>query len=208
MRMLPAMQPIGCAVLVICLGILTPPDGQADIYVWTDANGVRHFADKPPQGDVSAVRRFREIRYDAAAGRDNQMDDRRSVDRRARENRDRGRGRRPAQADTRRSRRPQAMARPQGNGRQIAAPLPEWPGREAPDRDYRIRRRPSKRERGVTSGLTRVVRAIPSPYYMGYRPVYSRDSTYRSRRGAQGRRGSGCVAGGSRRSGGRGRASF
>ncbi len=205
MNPLLGMQPLGCAVVLVGLGLLTPPSAQADIYFWTDANGVRHFANKPPQGDVSVVRQFRELPYAAAADRDNLTDDSRSVDRRGRS---RGRERRHAQTDPRRSRRPQAMPRPAGDGRHTAAPLPEWPHREAPDRDKRVRRRPSKRERGVTSGLTRVVRAIPSPYYMGYRPVYSRDSTYRSRRGAQGRRGTGRVAGESRRLGGRARAFY
>lgn len=71
-------------------------------------------------------------------------------------------------------------------------------------------RRRSKRERGVVSGLTRVVRAIPSPYYMGYRPVYPpRDASYSSSRGGHGRRGAQRRGGGgSRRAGGRARASF
>ena len=71
-------------------------------------------------------------------------------------------------------------------------------------------RRRSKRERGVVSGLTRVVRAIPSPYYMGYRPVYPpRDRYYSSDRGGQGHRGGyRRGGGGSRRSGGRARVSF
>ena len=206
MNLLPGMQPLGCAVLLVSLGLLTPPHARADIYFWTDANGVRHFADKPPVGDVRAVRQFREIPYAAAADRDYRTDDRRSDDRRDLSSR--GRERRNARTGSRRNRRPQVMPRPVGDGRHIAAPLPGWRHREAPDRDKRVRRRPSKRERGVTSGLTRVVRAIPSPYYMGYRPVYSRESTYRSRRGVQGRRGSGGVVGGSRRWGGRARAFY
>jgi hypothetical protein len=100
------------------------------------------------------------------------------------------------------------MPQPRGEGRRVTAQRPEWPDREQPESDHRVRRRPSKRERGVSSGLTRVVRAIPSPYYMGYRPVYSRDSAYHSRRESQGSRTSGRGAGGSRRSGGRARAPF
>ena len=70
-------------------------------------------------------------------------------------------------------------------------------------------RRRSKRERGVVSGLTRAVRAIPSPYYMGYRPVYPpRDRYYRSDRGGHGGGAHFRGGGGSRRSGGRVRASF
>jgi hypothetical protein len=185
MGMRPATQLVGFAVLLLLLGILVPASSHADIYAWTDADGVRHFANKPPPGNAATVWLRQEIHFPAAAGQRDPADVSRRRDQRAPDVRYRSKGPRRAQANATPSR-PRAIPRPAFGSRQMAAFLPERNDRPPPQRDRRVRRRPSKRERGESSGLLRVVRAIPSPYYMGYRPVYSRSSGYRSGRGRQG----------------------
>ncbi len=167
MEMRSVIQMIGLAAGLLCLGILAPSSSHADIYAWTDADGVRHFANKPPPGDVNAVWLRQEIRSPAAEDRRIQTDDMRGRSRS---------GDRRAQVDTPRGRRTQASS----GGRRMAASLPEQPYRKTPRRDRGVRSRADQREHGTSSGLTRVVRAIPSPYYMGYRPVYSRSRSDRS----------------------------
>jgi hypothetical protein len=268
MKSLPLMHPLVCSLILLWLGIIIPPIGHTDIYSWVDADGVKHFTNKPPPGAVTITRHSREIPYDAPADLKSQVADehyfdqralesalrrlaqteralaeslaraqaaeRRAdnlmpayeayeydypytwgtsyvgdvydddYDRRARKTRDRRRGHHRGRARNRHGGRPEARPQPSENGRHIATPLPERRTRANRNRRHRL----SKRERGVTLGLTRVVRAVPSPYYMGYRPVYTRDASYRSGRGAQGRRTSRHGARGSRGSGARARVSF
>ncbi len=245
-----------CALLVIWTGIVAVPAARADIYAWTDADGVRHFSNKPPRDRVTDARQSEEIPYDAAGDRRNQEADERYFDQRALEN-----ATRRLEQTERALERSLERARGAETRADYGTPYddddyydePDYRGtyyggdyggyydgykqgrrgdrerrkgrrhRRAKDdqgyrskgarfsedsKDARLRRhrhisrhRLSKRERGVRSGLTRVVRAVPSPYYMGYRPVYSRDGAYGSRRAHRG-------GGGSRRSGGRGRISF
>jgi hypothetical protein len=64
----------------------------------------------------------------------------------------------------------------------IAHPRPTPPVGDRYDRA-----RPSRR-RGVTSGLYRAARALPSPYYFGNRPVYPPRPSYGPRRSGQGHR--------------------
>ncbi|MBL0715729.1 MAG: DUF4124 domain-containing protein [Desulfosarcina sp.] len=70
----------------------------------------------------------------------------------------------------------------EGGGDRIAKPLPQ-----PPRRGDHFRPRLSKRERGVTSGLYQVRRALPSPYYFGNRPVYQRRIHAGPRRGGDAR---------------------
>ncbi len=262
-------QPILCAFLILLSGLISAPAARADIYSWTDGDGVRHFSNKAPRGNVVAARRSQEIAYDAVADEQNQEAERRYFEERAvqntlrrleqteralRESLDRAREA-ESRADERtssysddynydydyddaydwgtsygndyggysdgydrgrrgeRDRRDRHRHRRGKNER-----VKEWKGgRHGEDsKDARIRRhkrigrqRLSKRERGVRSGLTRVIRAVPSPYYMGYRPVYSggSDSSYESRRGGHGRRAF-RRGGGGFRGGGRARVGF
>ncbi len=257
--MVHALLPAPRILILISLGLFLPPVVNADIYTWTDANGVKHFSNKPPRNEVVATRHSEEIPYDAEADRKNAEADRRYFEQRAMESKlrrlerteralkeslDRARaaeGRADEQMQTfyedepydwgtyyggdyggyynvydrrgeryrdRRKRRHHRRLeerygdRSKGE-RHVRAPLDERTRR----REHIRRHRRSKRERGVTSGLTRVVPHVPSPYYMGYRPVYSRDRFHKSRRGGHGRR----VyhhGRGSYRSGGRARISF
>ncbi len=260
---LPVRATLVGAIFFMWLGIAAPPVVQADIYSWTDADGVRHFSNKPPPENVVAARHSEEIPYDALTDQKNQEADKRYFDQRATE----GTLRRLAQTERalaeslerarEAERRADDRMQAYDDGYYDDAPY-YWGtyyggdyggyygnydrsreryrdrrkgrhhrrskdhhgyrskgGRHNDDaKDRRLRRhkrisrhRLSKRERGVSSGLTRVVRAIPSPYYMGYRPVYSRDYSYRSGRGGHGRRAH-RRGGGGFRSGGRARISF
>ena len=238
------------------------------MYSWIDADGVKHFTNRPPPENVKSVRQIEEIPYAEAADRERQVRDARYFDQQAMEStlrrlrqteralsesleRARAAERRieeQAQAydyddddygyddgyywgssyggdgyadDDRRDRK--NRDRRQGRHRERSEDRHGYRSKDGRHDDWRAtkssrarrhervsQRRRSKRERGVVSGLTRVVRAIPSPYYMGYRPVYPpRDRYYSSDRGGHGRRGAHRRGGGgSRRSGGHARASF
>ncbi len=248
--------------------ILLPKPAHAAMYSWIDADGVKHFTNRPPPENVKSVRQIEEIPYAEAADRERQVRDARYFDQQAMEStlrrlrqteralsesleRARAAERRieeQAQAydyddddygyddgyywgssyggdgyadDDRRDRK--NRDRRQGRHRERSEDRHGYRSKDGRHDDWRAtkssrarrhervsQRRRSKRERGVVSGLTRVVRAIPSPYYMGYRPVYPpRDRYYSSDRGGHGRRGAHRRGGGgSRRSGGHARASF
>ncbi|MDJ0723157.1 MAG: DUF4124 domain-containing protein [Desulfobacterales bacterium] len=255
-------------LIVVGFGTIAAPTARSDIYSWTDADGVRHFSNKPPRGDVTAARRSQEIAYDAAGDRKNQEEERRFFEERAMQNTLRRleqteralkeRLDRAREAESRaddwqtsyrdgylyyggapkywgtfygskyggfydRADRKRWLERERRYGRRHKRPSNDrdgrWKHRRHGDdsKDARIRRhnrighqRLSKRERGVRSGLTRAVRAIPSPYYMGYRPVYSgiSGSSYKPRRGGHGHRAYHRGGGGGFRGGGRVRIGF
>ncbi len=252
------------ATILLWMGLVTgQPFAQADIYTWTDGNGVKHFSNKPPRGEVTATKHSEEIPYDAEGDRKNQEAAQRYFDQRAVESTLRRLSQteralsesldRAREAERRAGDRMQAYDngyyddepyywgtyyggdyggyydgydrrreryRDRGKGRHHRRSKDRHGYRSRDrrhnddDRDRRLRRhkrigrqRLSKRERGVSSGLTRVVRAVPSPYYMGYRPVYSRDYSYKKGRGGHGRRAH-RRGGGGFRSGGRARISF
>ncbi len=62
MNPLKAMARQLAGVLIVLL-ISTP--AVADIYSWTDSNGVKHFSNQPPS-DAKAVQTKREIKHDSA----------------------------------------------------------------------------------------------------------------------------------------------
>lgn len=242
------------------------------MYSWVDADGVKHFTNRTPPENATAVRHVEEIPYEEAVDREREARDARYFDQQAVENTlrrlrqteralseslDRAREaerradernaayeyeyddpyywgtsyggyydddydrrydddrRDGLNGDRRRSRGHGRSPKHHGyrseRGRHRGGDYKGWrssKSKRARYHEHRSRQRLSKRERGVASGLTRVVRAIPSPYYMGYRPVRSRDASYRSHRGGHGRRGYHRGGGGSRRSGGRVRVRF
>jgi hypothetical protein len=56
--------------LIFLIGIMVwVPASNADIYTWTDENGVKHFGNQPPQNAADAKILFKEEPYDAAADR-------------------------------------------------------------------------------------------------------------------------------------------
>ncbi len=257
-----------CTLIGFGFGLFALPAARGDIYSWIDANGVKHFSNKPPRGNVTAARRSQEIAYDEAGDQRNREEERRFFEERAMRNTlrrleqteralnkslDRAREAESRADEWRasyrddydyydddpnywgtyyggdyggyydRADRNRRLERDRRHGRRHRRPSNDregrWKGRRHGDdsKEARIRRhnrigrqRLSKRERGVRSGLTRVVRAIPSPYYMGYRPVYSGSSgsSYKSRRGGHGRRAYHRGGRGGFRGGGRARIGF
>jgi hypothetical protein len=249
-------------LLVLGLGIISPPTGRGDIFSWTDADGVRHFSNKTPRDNATEVRRSQEIAYDAAGDQRNQEDERRYFEQRALQNtlRRLEQTERALKESLERARAAEARndawsapnhtgdvydvdkpyyqgayyggadaryyadygrkhrgVRDRRHGQRHRGPRNDrdkrWKGRHHGDdqKEARMRRherierqRLSKRERGVRSGLNRTVRALPSPYYMGSRPVYSGRSGafYEPRRGGHYhrfyRRGGGGFRGGGR----------
>lgn len=56
------------AVIIFLMGILLGPTASyADIYTWTDENGVKHFGNQPPDDATNARVVFEEEPHDAAA---------------------------------------------------------------------------------------------------------------------------------------------
>ena len=54
--------------IIFLLGILVwVPASNADIYSWTDENGIKHFGNQPPQNATDVKIIFKEEPYDAAA---------------------------------------------------------------------------------------------------------------------------------------------
>jgi hypothetical protein len=60
------MKPL--SVIIFLMGILLwVPPSNADIYTWTDENGVKHFGNQPPDNVTDARVVFKEEPHDAAA---------------------------------------------------------------------------------------------------------------------------------------------
>lgn len=56
------------AVIILLLGILLwVPASNADVYTWTDENGVKHFGTQPPENATDARVVFEEEPHNAAA---------------------------------------------------------------------------------------------------------------------------------------------
>ena len=54
--------------IIILLGILVwLPASNADVYSWTDENGVKHFGNQPPENAADVKMIFKEEPHDAAA---------------------------------------------------------------------------------------------------------------------------------------------
>ena len=63
-----AMQGIKL-LLFIAAGVLIAGSLQADIYEWTDENGVKHFTNYAPPDDATILMKTEEVPYDEAADR-------------------------------------------------------------------------------------------------------------------------------------------
>ncbi len=65
-------------ILVVCLAVLaTPAAAGADIYRWTDANGVVHFSNEPPPPGAKVIEKTEETPHDAIADRQRLEEERR-----------------------------------------------------------------------------------------------------------------------------------
>jgi chromosome segregation ATPase len=54
-------------IFLLMVTLLWVPASVADIYTWTDENGVKHFGNQPPAGATDAKVIFKEESHDAAA---------------------------------------------------------------------------------------------------------------------------------------------
>ena len=60
---------ITAMILAFTLTVLGAANSKAEIYTWTDENGVKHFSDGPPAEARGAKPAFQEYKYDEAADR-------------------------------------------------------------------------------------------------------------------------------------------
>ena len=62
-------------ILVFALIIVGVPNSGAQIYTWTDENGVKHFSDQPPPDAIDPKPAFQEYKHDEAADRQRMEED-------------------------------------------------------------------------------------------------------------------------------------
>ena len=60
---------ITAVVLAFTLTLFGVANSKAEVYTWTDENGVKHFSDAPPAEAKGAKPAFQEYQYDEAADR-------------------------------------------------------------------------------------------------------------------------------------------
>ena len=63
------------ALLVVCVSA-----GVAQVYTWTDKNGVKHFGDQPPPDAIDPKPAFEEYKYDAAADQQRTEEDAKEIE--------------------------------------------------------------------------------------------------------------------------------
>ncbi|MEE4261947.1 MAG: DUF4124 domain-containing protein [Desulfobacteraceae bacterium] len=68
-------------VLAVTLTVLGFADSKAEVYTWTDENGVKHFSDTPPAEAKGAKPVFKEYKYDEAADRQRTESDEKDIQR-------------------------------------------------------------------------------------------------------------------------------
>jgi len=66
-------------ILVFALILLGVPNSGAQIYTWTDENGVKHFGDQPPPDAIDPKPAFKEYQYDEAADRQRTEEDAKEI---------------------------------------------------------------------------------------------------------------------------------
>jgi hypothetical protein len=71
-------------MLVVAAGCLLAGPLHADIYEWTDENGVKHFTNYAPPDDATILMKTEELPHDEAADRTRMEDDRQYLDELAR----------------------------------------------------------------------------------------------------------------------------
>ena len=60
---------ITAIVLAFALTVLGVASSEAEVYTWTDDNGIKHFSDRPPAEAKGAKPAFPAYKYDEAADR-------------------------------------------------------------------------------------------------------------------------------------------
>ena len=72
---------ITAIILAFTFAVLGAADSKAEIYVWTDENGVKHFSDGPPAEAKGAKPAFPAYQYDEAADRQRTESDQKDIQR-------------------------------------------------------------------------------------------------------------------------------
>ena len=72
-------------ILAFALIIIGVPNSEAQIYTWTDENGVKHFGDQPPPDAIDPKPAFEEYKHDEAADRQRTQEDARDIQRAVKE---------------------------------------------------------------------------------------------------------------------------
>jgi hypothetical protein len=62
-------------ILAFALMAMGVPNSVAQVYTWTDENGVKHFGDQPPPDAIDPKPAFKEYEYDEAADRQRTEED-------------------------------------------------------------------------------------------------------------------------------------
>ena len=70
---------ITAIVLAFTLTVLGAANSKAEIYTWTDENGIKHFSDGPPAEARGAKPAFQEYKYDEAADRQRTESDQKEI---------------------------------------------------------------------------------------------------------------------------------
>ena len=66
-------------ILAFALIIMGVPNSGAQIYTWTDENGVKHFGDQPPPDAIDPKPAFKEYQHDEAADRQRTEEDAKEI---------------------------------------------------------------------------------------------------------------------------------
>ena len=66
-------------ILAFALIIIGVPNSGAQVYTWTDENGVKHFGDQPPPDAIDPKPAFKEYQYDEAADRQRTEEDAKEI---------------------------------------------------------------------------------------------------------------------------------
>ena len=70
---------ISAILFVIALTVFGVPNSRAEVYAWTDENGVKHFSDRPPADAKGAKPAFPAYKYDEAADRQRTQTDKKEL---------------------------------------------------------------------------------------------------------------------------------
>lgn len=72
-------------ILTFALIVVGVPAFGAEVYTWTDENGVKHFGDQPPPDAIDPKPAFKEYTYDEAADEQRTEEDSRAIERAVKE---------------------------------------------------------------------------------------------------------------------------
>jgi hypothetical protein len=70
---------ITAILLTFALTVFGVPNSTAEVYTWTDENGVKHFSDQPPADAKGAKPAFPAYEYDEAADRQRTQTDKKEL---------------------------------------------------------------------------------------------------------------------------------